>query len=160
MANFPRSLALVCATIVFFAGCSQGLVHEGLPALVPCSITVMQDGRPLEDAIVTLTPKEGSTNWVVGGRTDAKGVAKIQTQMRYPGAPAGDYKVRVAKTVTEYGTPIPSGSDLADVTPSTTFTLIPLKFDDVNATPCEITISGSSSTATVDVGAAVREQVK
>ena len=143
-------------------GCSHRPVHEGLPNLSSCSITITQAGQPLEGAVVTLTPKEGNAQWIVGGRTDVKGVAKILTQMKYSGAPAGNYKVRISKTVTEFGPPAPPKSeDQEGDTPSTTFTLIPLKFDDVRETPHEITITdGGKNTAAFDVGAAVREKIR
>jgi len=78
---------------VFITGCGGAKLPSDLPKLYPTQIEVVADGEKLDGASVLLYPiGSGET---VGGVTDAKGIAKINTRGQYAGAPAGKYKVCV-----------------------------------------------------------------
>ena len=70
---------------------------KGCPKLYPCTLKVIQEGEPLEDAMVTLIPEKAElSRWPMSGRTDANGEVVLMTQT-FPGAPLGSYKVTVSK---------------------------------------------------------------
>jgi hypothetical protein len=142
-------------------GCSQS-IHEGLPSLYPCSITVIQNGKPLAEANVSLIRLDGETKWIVCGVTNSSGVATIQTQMRYSGAPEGKYKVRISKTVSEgQAKLVPSGD--AEQPLSTgdipSYFVIDPKYDHFNTTPFEISINNSKNKESFDVGQSIKQPV-
>jgi hypothetical protein len=148
--------------LTILVGCSQN-VHEGLPPLYPCNITVIQDGKPLAGANVSLVRFDGDMKWVVCGTTNSSGVTAIQTQMRYAGAPEGKYKVRISKTVSE-GEPklVPSGDSeqplsIGDI-PS--YFVIDPKYDHFNTTPFEISIAKDKTNGeSFDVGQSIKQPV-
>jgi hypothetical protein len=142
-------------------GCSQS-IHEGLPPLYPCSITVIQDGKPLTGANVSLVRLDGEPRWVVCGITNSSGVATIQTQMRYSGAPEGTYKVRISITVSEgQAKLVPSGDveqplSVGDI-PS--YFVVDPKYDHFNTTPFEISITNGKNKESFDVGQSIKQPV-
>ena len=104
-ANFPVSLGLGL-TLLGVAGCGDPR-PEGMPELYPTTVTITQEGEPLAGAMVSLYPENSElARWPVGGKTDENGVATMMTYTKYPGAPAGTFKVSVNRTITE-GDPIP-----------------------------------------------------
>ena len=93
------SLALL-GFLMVFAGCGPKLPSD-LPKLYPAQIEVVADGEKLAGATVSLYPMGDGES--VGGLTDGNGIAKLQTRGKYPGAPAGQYKVCVNWAVTVEG---------------------------------------------------------
>lgn len=157
--------------IFSFAGCGEPK-PEGLPTLYPALITILQDGKPLDGATVTLIPEDTSlSRWPVGGDTDTSGVAKLHTFHRYEGAPAGKFKVTVNKTITT-GDPKPvhpgenatfeqlQAYDKAMKTGKfEVFKVVAPKFRIVNTTTLEVDISATGDNSkTLDVEAAVKEK--
>ena len=91
------SLITLLLAIFLLPGCGESL-PDGMPRLYPASIAVVQEGTPLEGAIVQLIPEnEDHSAWVPTGTTDAQGVAVLQTNGRFAGAPLGSYRVTVTK---------------------------------------------------------------
>ncbi len=162
--------ALALAALASAVGCGQKL-PDGMPKLNPTTITAVQDGAPLADAMITLQAVDLANNkWSSGGTTDAKGVATIVTHGQYKGVPTGKYKVAVSKTVGE-GTPPPpkpideesariyqeyidSGATYAE------FFVVAPEYRLVDSTPLEVDVVDGSNNLKVDVGAAVREEIK
>ena len=104
--------------------------------------------------------------WSAMGRTDSSGVAVIQTNGQYPGAPAGTYKVIVEKINTEsakFGPRPPAGTpELMDWEEKTTFddtvfrvTLVEPLYSS-SKTPHEIEIKKGTNNMSIDVGKAVK----
>ena len=91
-------IILGCSYLFVFAGCSAQKTPDGMPALYPCTILLTMDGRPLDEASVTLHPMEQS-GYSAGGTTNASGAVEIMTGGQYRGVPVGQYKVTVTKTV-------------------------------------------------------------
>lgn len=95
---------LCCISIPLFfvlTGCDNN-VPKDLPKLYPITLTIIQENKPLEGAVVTLVPESGTeTKWSQSGLTDAQGVVFVATNGRFPGAPQGRYKVLVQKNVRE-----------------------------------------------------------
>jgi hypothetical protein len=154
-------LGIFVLVLLILNGCSQS-IHEGLPPLYPCSITVIQDGKPLDGANVSLIRQDGEATWIVCGITNSSGVAKIQTQMRYSGAPEGKYNVRISKTVSE-GQPKLVPSDDAEQPLSIgdipSYFVIDPKYDNVNTTPFEISVTNGKNKKSFDVGQSIKQPV-
>lgn len=68
-----------------------------MPKLYPTTITVTQNGQPLENASVSLIPEDETGKWAAGGDTDSSGRASLKTQGMYKGVAEGKYKVCVTK---------------------------------------------------------------
>ena len=95
------SAFFVSLLILFvFVGCSHR--PKGMPATLPCKIVVVNGGVPQADYFVSLHLTTGNGALTMMSRTNASGVAEIQTCMAdytEKGAPAGTYKVTVDKPV-------------------------------------------------------------
>ena len=103
------------ALLFLSIGCSEKLPPD-LPKLYPTSLTVIQDGKPLEGATVQLLPKDSNSRWAASGRTNASGKVEFFTEGRYRGVPEGDYQVTVSKVFTEpsqYGAIRPDDAEAA-----------------------------------------------
>ncbi len=83
-------LGAVALTAV--VGCGGPKKPADLPELYPVKITVIQDGQPLEGASVMLNDPSLKIRFVMGGQTDAQGVAEIKTDAQFPGAPGPSYR--------------------------------------------------------------------
>lgn len=160
-------LCFILLTIPAAGGC-QARRPSDLPRLMPCRITLLQDGNPLERANVTLRSVDEEQNWYPGGHSDASGTLDIYTNGRYKGAPAGRYKVIVTKTEMDddHIPPAPSEDDPAHVKWTNKYknlepdwySLIEKKYTLRETTPHEIEIlKGKKCEATFDVGKKVRD---
>jgi hypothetical protein len=86
-----------CGISMTITGCGGTTRPPGMPKLYPVTISVIQDDKPLADAVVTLIPEEVGNQWSSGGATDAKGQLKPMTYSQFPGVPEGKYKVCISK---------------------------------------------------------------
>lgn len=151
----PKTVCLMLMSVLILSlGCGGEKRPDGMPKLVPCSITIKQDGAPLSDAMVHLTAKDGSCPWVVSGTTDASGTAKIQTHGQYKGVPAGVFTVTVEKTEST----AEKGGDTEKLSkPYEVYTLVAKEYTDKTTSPLELTIEKQAVSQTFDLGAASRE---
>lgn len=152
---------------VLVLGCSDR--PAGMPALYPCKITITQEDAPLVDASVVLSnisdPALGDT-WSAAGRTDSSGVAVIQTNGQYAGAPGGTYKIIVEKINTEsakFGPRPPAGTpELVDWEDKTAFdttisrVILVEPLYSSSSTPHEIEVKKGNNDVSIDVGKAVK----
>ena len=90
---------ITCIILLNLWGCGGPDKPDGLPVLYPCKVTITQEGKPLDDAIVQLHGVNNSVPWTVNGVTDRSGGAVIKTQTLFAGAPEGQYVVTVTKKV-------------------------------------------------------------
>lgn len=158
--------AAVCA-LVAAIGCGGKPKPDGMPELIPATIVVTQEGAPLADATVTLVSADGSCKWAVGGKTDAKGRAALNTHGDFSGAPEGNFKVGVSKVeikvkegaVDEEGNPLQPTPEqlknpaLLDARFVETTSVVPAEYENAQNSPLEVTISKSAKETTVDVPA-------
>jgi hypothetical protein len=160
MGRLSLILGLIC-----IAGCGPSKVPHDLPKCYPCQITVIQDGAPLDGASVTLQSPEVGQIWFPMGTTDQMGKADMYTNGRYPGAPAGVYKVLVNKGAPPpdtLGAPPTEGTPAYDrwlerMSSQPEYTAIELQYSDAAKTPYEIEVkTKGKNEMTVDVGKAVR----
>lgn len=144
--------------IVLSTGCSKTPKPDGFPEVYPCAISIVQDDQPLSGASVMLVPEtNGERNWVVSGGTDANGVARLYTHGKYPGAPAGKYKVTVSKLLVEGELPSDKPvSPSASVPTPKSYDLVDTLYKNARTTPFEIEIGSQKNAQMFDVGKAVR----
>lgn len=90
---YHAALALIFLVTV---GCNRELRPEGMPKLYPVTITITQEDRPVENALVNLYPEnESRARWGAGGLTDSEGKAVLSTHGKYRGVAAGNYRATV-----------------------------------------------------------------
>ena len=160
---------LILLSLVTLAGCTAQRVPDGMPKLVPVTLTLTQEGVPLSDAVVTLTDPSGGIPFMVGGTTDAGGNVVLYTHGKYKGAPLGKFKVRVVKTVSDQPpSDLPPAPEIdspefeayrqkiGKLPPLKTYMLVEKRYTQPDTTPLEIDITGPLTT-TLDVGKAVRD---
>lgn len=153
-------IALVCLLSVF--GCGGGPQRPaGMPALHPCVITVLQEGKPLAGVTVSLVIAEGEPQWKGGATTDERGVATVVTYGEFPGVRVGLHKVLLTKR--ESIAPLPPSNVDAQGRimggPTMAPSMIPAKdyidpkYSDEKTTEFSIDIKPKQqNTATLDVG--------
>jgi len=160
--NIRFVLIPLCVALIFAvsSGCSGKKKPPGMPTLYPCEITVIQDDAPLPGAVINLVSADGSIKWVVGGGTNGQGIAKLFTQGDFPGAPAGNYRVTITKTVLEDA---PTQEQLSNPNYSgpmgTDYDYVDLQYKSQKSTPLTIEITSGKNTKEFDVGKAIREKV-
>lgn len=165
----------VCFLSVCFVlaclGCNRGpQLPPDVPKLVPCKITVTQEGTPLAGATVILD-FVGTSSWRTGGATDSNGVVTPMTNGQFEGVPAGKYKVVIMKTEQDASSipPAPEAgapgydewmSKYAMAEGPARYTLVEKQFTTAKTTPLEIELTGGKLVEhTVDAGKKIREKM-
>ena len=153
--------SLLLLSLFCFSGCGGKKKPADLPPLYPVKLTVVQDGNPLEGATVSLIADGTNVRFTTAGVTDANGVATIKTDIDWPGAPVGKFKVCISKVVTPPEEPsdaslsyeerrAKAGARLAQ-----TKSVVDSRFLRPRTTTLGIEVTESGVTETFDVGAAV-----
>ena len=146
----------ISTALLFQMGCGP---NDGRPADMPklysVKVTIMQDGKPLEEADVTLTAKTPSNYGVSTGYTDASGVAVMRTY-GYNGVPVGQYTVSITKRTVEGGTRTTSPIDgSTSTTGGTMYQTVDAQYTDTKQSPLSIDVTEKGATASFEVGAPV-----
>ena len=90
--------------VVCLAGCGPQFPADW-PKTYPCTITVTQDGQPMEGVTLYLTRTENHGSWAVAGITNSSGVAVIETSWTHAasrGAPEGTFSVSASMPTPPY----------------------------------------------------------
>lgn len=146
-----RTLSCFLCLFLTISGCSKTERPEGLPKLYPCIITITQDNDPVADAAIQLVG-DCSNQWPITGLTNASGTASMVTYGQFPGAPVGEYKIVVKKTVEEIITPASENKSGT----SNIFSLVDVQYTKDDKTPLEIRIDAGKNRHALDVGKEVR----
>jgi len=148
---FPLCVALT----LLFSGCDTRPKPDGLPPLLPLTLTLTQDGTPLSGASVTLFADDGA--WTIGGTTNASGNVSPMTHGKYPGVPAGQYKVCVFK-VESVAPPARTDSESAGP-PPVEYDLVDVKLKSPLTTPLTLEVGSGKKSVTLDVGEPIRQLI-
>ena len=159
--NFPT---VCCASFVFvlvFSGCSSEKRPPGFPKLYPVSLKVIQEGKPLSEAAVSLRKADNSMTWSIGGRTDERGIAVLRTHGKFNGAPEGMFKVTVEKVINEGEAEMIQALDREDQVAAkriqvNSFSFVKDEYNSMEKTPIEIEITRKSKVIEVNAGPAVK----
>ena len=153
MKSFPKLCLLSVFTffLFVFAGCGEQR-PEGFPKLYPVTLDFAQEGKPLDNAVVRLYSEEVA--WVISGRTDSGGRVRFLTHGKYPGVPAGTYKISVVKDHIE---PRPGYvlKDEFDTMATDAYALVAPEYESAATTPLTLTVDGKK-TESFELGKAVR----
>ncbi|MBR2585454.1 MAG: hypothetical protein IKF77_08005 [Thermoguttaceae bacterium] len=155
--------------VLMLSGCSGPVRPDGMPDLVKHTVTVTQDGQPVEGVHLTLFLDGPGKNWPIFGDSDASGKVMFCTQSTdFKGAPAGSYIVTAEKveiTPSQYDNVEVSGLEeaqmieakrRAEYRPSYDLVNPELKTRETTTLTLSITASGCDP-ATLELGAACRE---
>ena len=125
---------------IFLSGCGEA-TPPGMPQLFPVSITITMDGNPLEGALVSCVPEDGS-QWFAGGITDAAGKVALQTKGRYNGIAVGTFKVAVIKNMLS-----------PDSTESETkqLRIVDKRFNETSTSPLSLVVDKTTKSAELQV---------
>ncbi|WP_417737567.1 carboxypeptidase-like regulatory domain-containing protein [Rosistilla oblonga] len=110
-----RNCGAIVATLcvgMLVVGCGS---TEQLLDVVPASGKVTVDGKPVEGISVSLLPQDGVPGRGGYGVTDATGAFTVTSVEGQDGVAEGKYKVVFQKLTQPDGSPIPPGSNAADV---------------------------------------------
>jgi hypothetical protein len=128
-----------------FSGCKQQL-PKGMPPLYPCTITLIQDEKPLAHAAVRFHPTDPENFWALAGVSNPQGVIEMTTNGPYKGVPAGVYKITVEKQAIE----------AIDANRYYQVGFVDPQFEDQKTTPIQIEIQPSKkkdiNNHTIDLG--------
>ncbi len=166
------TIALLALPLAALCGCGEKTPPD-MPKLFPTSITITQEGAPVEGASVQLLKKDDlNYKWLAGGVTDATGVCVVKTMGKYNGAPEGAFQVVVYKTVrteseTRKNQPQPPQDPKEAqewvkkvAEEEKEFEEIDPKYKKVDKTDLTITIASGKNEQTFDVGAKVQVENK
>jgi hypothetical protein len=149
------TIALILA-VISLTGCSNVSRPGDLPQLFPCTISVIQDGQPLEGAFVEFHAKDGEPKYRPTAYTGADGNAVMLTY-GFSGVPAGKYKVTISKLVDDDFVYRTDEAGIQVIVSSNTYRLVESRYSDPATTPHEIEITGKKMPpVSFDVGKVVR----
>jgi hypothetical protein len=148
-----KILFFVLSICFFVIGCQRGGNRpDDLPKLHPCTITVTQNNIPLEGASVTLQTNDNSGKYnTCSGVTNSLGIAQINTY-GFSGVPKGNYKITVSKIIVEGGISKTDEFGGGSIEGGKAIQTVDAIYTESNTTPCEIKITESSNSLTLDVG--------
>jgi len=157
--------------VAFLAtGCGGPARPDGMPRLYPASVTVIQEGAPLEGAMVQLVSDDPAlSRWGPTGITDASGVTVLRTDGTYDGAPLGTFRVVVSKREREPH-PNPEWANLPDGDPNfqkyrelesrrKTINYVEPLYSSIADSPLTLEITADGKTYSVDAGKKSRTEV-
>jgi hypothetical protein len=154
----------VSFSLISICGCGKpSHLPEDFPKIYPCEISVIQEGKPLENAMVSLSPI-GNTDKYAGScsaTTDAHGKAVVMTYGQ-SGVPTGKYKILISKLKDEGGTEVEDAFGSKSIKGAKIYSYVEAKYSDKNLTPFEIEIKEQKEVQTLqcDVGTAIHKYLR
>jgi len=138
-------------------GCGKDLNRpDDLPKLYhPVSVTVTQEGKPLEGATVTLISKTPAKYGTCSATTDASGTATLRTY-GYNGVPRGQYAVTVEKRGVEGARESKNEYGETQMVGGKIYQYVDAQYTDEGSTPFSIDVTEKGAKAAFEVGAPVR----
>ncbi|MDR0338332.1 MAG: hypothetical protein LBI18_14745 [Planctomycetaceae bacterium] len=136
-------------------GCKHQKLPDDIPQLHNVSVTVLQDTKPTEKALVMFYPIDKNSRWTAGGQTNGNGAVKLMTHGLYQGVVAGEYYVTISKIWTNENA---TEKIDANTMIHQRYHLIDPKFELPETTPLKIQIEKETSIS-FDVGQAVKIRI-
>lgn len=158
MRRFVICILSVCL-IAFVTGCKDKSRPADLPPLTNCIVSVTQNDKPLEGAVVNLVgDKKGpNSKYQASGVTDAQGKANMKTY-GYEGVPEGQYKVCIWKDVTEGGKEVQNADGEKTIQGAVEYRTVDLQYFSEDKTPLKIDItSGKMPETNFNVGKSIKK---
>lgn len=153
MKNIVYFFVFFSLALFLGAGCGQRPTPSGFPGKFhSCEISIIQDGKPLRGAVVSLVPVDGSKSWGTSATTDQSGKAEMLTYLKWKGSPEGDFKVIVTKMISEEDPKKPEGDGLFYYT-------VAEQYGNARTTPFAIKVDKPTK-ETFDVGASVKTLIR
>jgi hypothetical protein len=174
-------LVLIFLGICHWGGCTKHSLPDDLPKLIPTTIIVTQEGKPFDNALVSLLPIDANTKWSAVGRANIDGKAQMSTNGMYDGVVAGKYKVVILKEETEKlpdpyeGAPdaktdmdkyqewyMKNESKIAAMQrrQAKVFTFVERQYTSAETTPLELEITDNVHKYNIDAGKTVKIELK
>jgi hypothetical protein len=158
---FGRQFVLP-TSLLFDFGNKTTNIPVDFPKIYPCEITVVQEGKPLENALVSFRPIGNADKYASGcsATTGANGKALMITYGQN-GFPTGKYKVLISKMQDEGGTEVEDAFGSKSIQDAKVYSYVEVKYSDENLTPYEIEIKEQKEIQTLqcDVGAAIHQYI-
>ncbi|MDR2642031.1 MAG: carboxypeptidase-like regulatory domain-containing protein [Planctomycetaceae bacterium] len=161
---FSKFFVCVLCTLISIIGCGKpSNIPIDFPKIYPCEITVVQDGKPLENAMVSFRPIGDANKYAKGcsAVTDANGKALMVTYGQN-GVPTGIYKVLISKLHDEGGIEVEDNFGSKSIQGAKVYSYIDVKYSDEKLTPYEIEIKEQKEIQKLqcDVGTAIRQYIR
>lgn len=100
-------LVIVLVVLLSFFGCRRTIPRpEGLPPLVPCTVSVTFGGEKIANVGVLLRSKTPDNRWGAGGRTNSDGKVVLKTAGAFEGVVPGEYVISFSRRVTHSDGPM------------------------------------------------------
>ncbi|MDR1270181.1 MAG: hypothetical protein LBK82_11715 [Planctomycetaceae bacterium] len=159
-----RYFIVVLPLLLLFVGCSQ--TPPELRNLHPVTITVTDQGKPIENVLVSLVNKQEQSLRGCSAATNKQGVAVIVTSVRdksVSGAAAGEYKVVLMRNVPlpedlqfyPQETTLPEAEQEAKAAKRNAFieknNIIPQNLQSSETSPIDLTVEGKNCLLTIDI---------
>jgi len=159
-------VVLLAYACIISGGCGGEKFPPDMPKPYPVTITIIQAGTPLEEALISLTPADSANIWSAVGATDESGKAVLKTSGKYNGVVPGKYYVIVSKfeksekLVSLQGREIDEQAEKGENKMKTKvlggYDLIDPKFSKFSPDAETIEVQAGKNEKTIDVGSAVR----
>jgi hypothetical protein len=137
---------VILSAVFYFCGCAPSL-PKGMPPLYPCTITLTQEGVPLEGASVALIPEDTTLTFVFAGATTSAGNVEMYSHGKHRGVPAGKYKLIVTKNDKEI-----QNEKIWEVS------LVDIQYTTPDKSPLQVEIAKKKNKFDFELGKAVRIQ--
>ena len=157
--TFMRIIVLLSFMFVlaFQPGCGKDPNRpDDLPKLYPVSITVTQEGKPLEGATVTLHAKAETKYGTCLASTDASGVAVIRTY-GFKGVPLGQYSVTIEKRIVEGAKEIKVEGGTTDYVGGKVYQFVEPDYTKKSSTSLSVDVTETGVNETFEVGSPVHQ---
>lgn len=116
-----------------------------MPKLFPCTITLVEEGKPAAGIEIFLYSKGEKIPWSINGITDDNGKAVLRSHGKFRGVARGTYSVVLSKRVEENPSQQEAATDdiyqnVVNKKPIQVFSLVDLKYTQKETTSLEITV--------------------
>ena len=154
--NKHKYLFLLFSTLLL-CGCGDSSRPKDLPTLFSCTVLVIQDGKPLDEARVEFHT-EGGQKYVPVAYTDESGIAVMQTH-GFPGAPAGKYKITVSKNIEDDVVYKTDENGEQAVASYNAYKTVEDQHSSMATTPHEVEVNRNTPRVEVNTGNAVKKKI-